>query len=160
MPEIYTEAWYAQLKDLINKNADVEKYAPRGKFLVLVTITGDSDSQYLKAGEARDFVIRFEDAKCLDYRQVDAAPPRKGFDFIFELPAPVFEGVAAGLIDLVDAGLKGLIKITGDMRILIRHAQIVNALYEVYAREIETLWPKGKPTSIRDMRATAPRSAS
>ena len=59
----------------------------------------------------------------------------------------MFEGVAAGLIDLIDAGLKGKIKITGDMRILIRHAELVNVLYDVYAREVETIWPKGKPGS-------------
>ena len=72
----------------------------------------------------------FADGKCLEYRQVDIAPPRKDFDYIFELPASVFEGVAAGLIDLIDAGLKGKVKITGDMRILIRHAELVNVLYE------------------------------
>jgi hypothetical protein len=59
----------------------------------------------------------------------------------------VFEGVAAGLIDLVDVGLKGQIKITGDMRILIRHAELVNALYDVCAREVETLWPRAKSAS-------------
>ena len=75
--------------------------------------------------------------------------------YIFELPASVFEGVAAGLIDLIDAGLKGKVKITGDMRILIRHAELVNVLYDVYAREVETTWPKGKPGSAGGMLSTA-----
>ena len=75
------------------------------------------------------------------------APPRKDFEYIFELPASVFEEVAAGQIDLIDAGLKGRIKITGDMRILIRHAELVNEIYDAFAREVETLWPKGKPGS-------------
>ena len=34
---------------------------------------------------------------------------------------------------------------TGDMRILIKHAELVNVVHEVYAREVETSWPKGKP---------------
>ncbi len=72
-------------------------------------------------------------------------PPRKEFDFIFEVPATVFEGVSAATVDPVEAGLKGTIKITGDMRILIRHAELVNVVHEVYAREVETTWPKGKP---------------
>jgi len=57
----------------------------------------------------------------------------------------VFEGVAAGLVDPVGAGLKGTIKITGDMRVLIKHADLVNVLYDVYSREVQTDWPKGRP---------------
>jgi len=33
------------------------------------------------------------------------------------------------------------------MLILIRHAELVNALYRIYAKEVETLWPKGKPVA-------------
>ena len=75
-----------------------------------------------------------------------AVAPRRGhgplphchFDFTFELFA-VFEGVADGLIDLIDAGLKGSVKIIGEMRTLIRHAELVNVIYGVYSREIETI---------------------
>ncbi len=145
MPEIYTNPWYEALKKLLNENPEVDKNAPRGTFHVLAKINGDAASLYMPAGEVRNYVVVFADGKCLEYRQVDIAPPRKDFDFIFELPASVFEGVAAGLIDLIDAGLKGKVKITGDMRVLIRHAELVNVLYDVYAREVETVWPKGKP---------------
>lgn len=151
MPAIYTEAWYETLKDLLNGNPEVEKNAPRGSYRVLAKINGDPRSHYLASGEVRNFVVRFTDGKCLEYRQLDSAPPRKEFDFIFELSASVFEGIAAGLIDLVDAGLRGTIKITGDMRILIRHAELVNAVYHVYAQEVETLWPKGKPESVAEV---------
>src|SRR5208337_4528368 len=147
MPAIYTEQWYEALKQLINQSKDVEKNAPRGSYKVLAEIRGDAGSLYLPPGDDRHFVIRFEEGKCQDYRQVPSLPLRKGFDFVFEMPAPVFEGVAAGLVDLVDAGLKGRIKVTGDMRILIRHAELVNEIYGAFAREVETLWPKGKPGS-------------
>lgn len=56
----------------------------------------------------------------------------------------LIDGMALGAY-LARAGLKGTIKITGDMRILIRHAELVNVVHEVYAREVETTWPKGKP---------------
>jgi hypothetical protein len=151
MPAIYTAEWYEALKDLLNRNPDVEKNAPPGTYNVLAEIIGDTRSPYLAAGERKNFVIKFEAGKCAEYRETAETPPRKGFDFIFEVPAPVFEGVAAGVIDLVDAGLKGLIKITGDMRILIRHAELVNVLYRVYAREVETEWPMGKPASLADV---------
>ena len=147
MPAIYTKEWYEALKELLNHNPAVEKNSPRGRFHVLAVINGDAHSAYLPPGESRNFVVEFVDGKCLEYREEQTAPPRKGFNFIFELPASAFEGIAAGLIDLVDAGLKGTIKIVGDMRILIRHAELVNVIYGVYAREIETLWPKGKPAS-------------
>ncbi len=157
MPDIYTPQWYEALKELLNRNADVERNAPRGRYRVLATITGDPRSLYLKPGDVRHFEVTFTDGKCLEYRQIATPPPRRELDFIFELPAGVFEGVAAGLIDLIDAGLKGLIKITGDMRILIRHAELVNAVYDVYAREVETLWPRGKPASAQEVvGATAP----
>jgi len=146
MPAIYTVQWYEALKELLNRNPEVERNAPDGKYNVFAEIQGDPRSLYLGAGERRLFVIRFEDRKCRDYTEVASPPPRKDFDFIFELPASIFEGVAAGTVDLVEAGLKGKIKITGDMRILIKHAELVNAVYDVYAHEIETSWPKGKPS--------------
>jgi putative sterol carrier protein len=154
MPEIYTNQWYEALKKLLNDNPEVDKNAPRGTFRVLAKIIGDAASLYMHAGEVRNFVVVFADGKCLEYRQVEIAPPRKDFDYIFELPASVFEGVAAGLIDLIDAGLKGKVKISGDMRILIRHAELVNVLYDVYAREVETTWPKGKPGAGADVLST------
>ena len=147
MPAIYSEQWYDALKDLINRSKDVEKNAPRGKYHVLAEIRGDSRSLYLPPDDDRFFVILFEEGNCRSYEQVSVQPPRRGFNFIFELPASVFEGIAAGHIDLIDAGLKGAIKVTGDMRILIRHAELVNALYRIYAKEVETLWPKGKPAA-------------
>jgi len=147
MPAIYSEQWYDALKELINRSKDVEKNAPRGKYNVLAEIRGDSRSLYLPPDDDRFFVILFEEGKCRSYQQGSAQPPRKGFNFIFELPGSVFEGIAAGHIDLIDAGLKGAIKVTGDMRILIRHAELVNALYRIYAKEVETVWPKGKPAA-------------
>jgi putative sterol carrier protein len=145
MPDIYTKNWYDALQDLINRNPDVEKSAPRGLYKMLAEIRGDSASPYVGEGERLYFVVHLDDGKCTQYFELDEAPPRKEFDFIFEFPASVFEGVSAGIVDPIGAGLKGTLKITGDMRILIRHAELVNLLHEVYAREVETSWPKGTP---------------
>ena len=145
MPDIYTTEWYDELKDLLNRNPDLAKSAPSGELKVLGEFHGDGRSPYLSEGERRFFVVHLNDGKCTDYHQVDEPPARKDFDFIFEIPAAVFEEVAAGCADPVEAGLKGTIKITGDMRILIRHADLVNVVREVYAKEVETTWPHGKP---------------
>jgi putative sterol carrier protein len=145
MPAIYTKEWYEELKALLNRNDEVEKNAPRGKIKVLAELRGESQSPYLPDGQRLFFVVDLDDGKCTDYQEVAEPPPRKEFDFIFEVPATVFEGVSAGLVDPIEAGLKGTIKITGDMRILIKHAELVNVVHEVYARDVETTWPKGKP---------------
>ena len=145
MPAIYTKDWYEELKDLLNRNEEVEKNAPRGKYKALAELRGDAASPYLPDGEKLFFIVHLDDGKCTDYFEVAEPPPRKEFDFIFEVAATVFEGVAAGLVDPVEAGLKGTIKITGDMRILIKHAELVNVVNEIYAKEVETTWPKGKP---------------
>ncbi|MDO8616298.1 MAG: SCP2 sterol-binding domain-containing protein [Dehalococcoidia bacterium] len=145
MAAIYTTQWYEELKELLNGNPEVERNAPRGKYRVLAEILGDGSSPYLKEGEQRFFTVDLTDGRCTEYQEVTEAPPRKAFDFIFEVPASIFEGIAAGLVDPVNAGLKGTIKITGDMRILIRHADLVNVLYDIYAREVDTSWPSGRP---------------
>ncbi len=145
MPAIYTKEWYDELKDLLNRNEEVEKNAPRGKYTALAELRGDGQSPYLGDGHRLFFVLHLDDGKCTDYYEVAEPPPRKDCDFIFEVPAAVFEGVAAGTVDPVEAGLKGTIKISGDMRILIKHAELVNVVYEVYSKEVETTWPKGKP---------------
>ena len=145
MPDIYTNAWYDELKDLLNRNPDMEKSAPKGPLKVLGVLFGDGRSLYLGEGQQRLFVVLLDDGKCTEYYEVEEEPPRKEFDFVFEIPAGIFEEVAAGLADPVAAGLKGTIKITGDMRILIKHADLVNVVQEVYQKEVETTWPKGKP---------------
>ena len=62
-------------------------------------LRGERGSPYVAEGKRIYFVIHLEDGKCTDYHETDEAPPRKEFDFIFEFPASVFEGVAAGTVD-------------------------------------------------------------
>jgi putative sterol carrier protein len=147
MPAIYTEAWYSEIQEMLNRNPDVEKNAPRGRFRVLIEVQGDAASAYVDEGQNLWFAAQLDDGKCVEYAEIFEAPPRKDFDFTFEFPASVFEGVAAGKVDPIQAGLKGTIKISGDMRVLIKHADLVNTLHDIYAREVETSWPKGEPTA-------------
>lgn len=145
MAEIYTTRWYDELQALINRNPEIAQNAPRGLYKVLAEIRGDGLSPYVKEGEQLFFVVHLDDGRCTRYFEAAEPPPRKDFDFIFDIPASAFEGVAAGVVDPVQAGLKGTIKITGDMRVLIRHADLVNVLHGVYSREVETVWPRGRP---------------
>src|SRR4030067_1940909 len=97
MPDIYTIEWYDALRELLNCNPDMAKSAPKGPMKVLGQLSGGGRSPYLSEGEQRFFVVHLNDGKCTDYYQVDQPPPPKEFDFIFEIPAVVFEEVAAGM---------------------------------------------------------------
>jgi putative sterol carrier protein len=145
MPTIYTKEWYDSLKDILNRSDSVTKNAPPGLWKILGEVRGDDTSPYLKTGEFRRFAVYLQDGKCTEYTELDQAPPRKDFDFILELPAALFEAVVASQADPVQAGLKGDIKITGDIRMLIQNAELVNVLAEIYAQSVETDWPQGQP---------------
>jgi putative sterol carrier protein len=145
MPEIYTAAWYDSLKDILNRTEQVIEKAPPGHLRVLAEIKGDEASPYLAAGEVKRFTLDFDHGRCTEYRELTEAPSRRDFDFTLELTASLFEGIVASQADPVKAGLKGDIRIIGDMRILIQHADLVNVLREIYVQEVETTWPKGKP---------------
>ena len=145
MPDIYTPAWYDSLKDILNRSDEVVKRAPSGHWRVLAEIRGDGTSPYLELGDTKRFVLDFEDGRCTEYRELSEPPVRRDFDFTMGLPATLFEGIVANEVDPVKAGLRGEIRIVGDMRILIQHAELVNTLRDIYARDVETTWPKGKP---------------
>jgi len=159
MSAIYTQPWYESLKEILNGSDDVTKNAPRGVWHVLAEIRGDGVSPYMSPAEHKRFAIVLNDGKCDSYEELAEAPPRKDFEFILELPASLFERVVANLADPVEAGLKGAIKITGDMRVLIQNAELVNVLSEIYQREVETEWPKGKPPYAGEPLAAPPRAA-
>ena len=145
MADIYSQQWYESLKAILNRSDQVTKNAPGGVWHVLAEIKGDGVSPYLEHGAVKRFAIALEDGRCTSYRELDDPPPRKDFEFILELPASLFENVVANLADPVEAGLRGAVKITGDMRVLIKNAELVNVLSEIYQREVETGWPQGKP---------------
>ena len=145
MAAIYTPEWYDSLQEILNRSDDVTKSAPRGVWHVLAEIRSDGVSPYLSPDEIKRFAIVLNDGKCDSYEELPEQPPRKDFEFILELPGSLFERVVANQADPVEAGLKGAIKITGDMRVLIQNAELVNVLSEIYQREVQTEWPKGKP---------------
>ena len=158
MSAIYTQSWYESLKEILNRSDDVTKSVPRGLWHVLAEIRGDGVSPYIAQAEQKRFAIVLNDGKCDSYEELSEAPPRKDFEFILQLPASLFERIVANLADPVEAGLKGAVKITGDMRVLIQNAELVNVLSEIYQREVETEWPKGKPPYPGEP-ATTPHAA-
>ena len=145
MPAIYTRPWYDNMKEILNRSDEVTKNAPRGVWHVLAEIRGDGVSPYMAADEVKRFAIVLNDGKCDSYEELTEAPPRKDCEFILELPAALFEQIVVNQTDPVESGLKGAIKIIGDMRVMIQNAELVNVLSDIYQREVETEWPKGMP---------------
>lgn len=153
MPEIYTTPWYESMKEILNRSDDVTKNAPRGVWHILAEIRGDGVSPYIASDEIKRFAIVLDDGKCKSYEELLEPPPRKDFEFILEMPAALFERIVANQADPVAAGLKGDVKIVGDMRVMIQNAELVLTLSEIFQREADTTWPAGAPPYAKEASA-------
>ena len=145
MAEIYTTQWYDNLKDLLNSSESIAAQAPADKWRVSLELMGDGQSPYIPAGQGKYFLALFDKGKCQQYEELAQPMDGKDLDFRLTGPAAVFEEIAAGQRDFIEAGLRGTIKIRGDMRVFMQNAELVRAVAELYSEQIDTQWPKGKP---------------
>lgn len=151
MADIYTPAWYDEVRDTINNRVATMKGALEGGFTIAVDIQGDGVSPYFPADGARHFLVRIDDGHCEWYREVDSSEAGTHdhgdveLDYRFIGPALVFDEIAAGLLDPIDAALGGQVKVRGDMRFLMRQAEHVQVLLEAYTNGVDTDWPLGRP---------------
>jgi hypothetical protein len=145
MADIYTEDWYLEVRDAMNARVETMKELPPGDIQVKVEIFGDGVSPYIPHGTERHFLIRIEDGRCAWYREVEGDDPSVKLDYRFRGAARVFDEIAAGLEDPVNAALRGTVKVRGDMRFLMRQAPQVKVLLEAYSTGVQTSWPLGRP---------------
>lgn len=145
MPDVYTPEWYDSVKEAINASVATLKDVPSDSFTIAVEIEGDGSSPYVAEGDVLRFLIRLEGGLCAWYRQLDEDDPSEKLDYRFTGPATAFDSIAAAQADPIDAALSGTIKVRGDMRFLMRQAQMVQVLLEAYSKGVETTWPAGKP---------------
>lgn len=150
MPDIYTSDWYEAVREAINTRIVNVKDVPESAFTCRIEIVGDATSPYTGPGDERHFLVQIENGQCAWYREVATDDDGVELDYRFRGPATVFDEVAAGLADPIDAALQGSIKVRGDMRFLMRQAELVNVLLEAYATDVETLWPRGVPPYVAD----------
>ena len=143
MADIYTEAWFALVRDAINERVAALRDVPTGSWLVAVDIVGDGVSPYVADGTERHFLVQIEDGRCAWYREGEPAEEEE-LSYRFRGPAAAFDEVAAALLDPIDAALRGVVRVRGDMRFLLRQADHVKALLEAYAT-VDTTWPLGCP---------------
>lgn len=145
MGDIYTPDWYDEVRDAMNDRVATLDGLPSGILSIKVEICGDGLSPYIDEGAERHFLVRLEDGHCAWYREVEGDDPTVKLDYRFRGPATVFDEIAAGLQDPIDAALHGTVKVRGDMRFLMRQAEHVGALLDAYAHGVQTTWPLGRP---------------
>jgi putative sterol carrier protein len=148
MPDVYTDTWYGAVVEAINRRVATIHNAPPETLHVAVDIEGDGLSPYVSEGGARHFLIRISGGQCEWYREVQESAqstPDCRLDYRFVGPAATFDAIIASLIDPIDAALSGAVRVRGDMRFLMRQAELVQVLLEAYTHDVDTTWPKGAP---------------
>lgn len=145
MSIIYSEAWYDDMKNLINGSDQFAAQAPRERLAMTLEVIGDGASPYVPNGDALHFLIALEKGRVIEFSPLAERHDGKGLDFRFTAPAALWENIAAGLADPITVGLRGGIKIRGDMRFLMKNADAVKVLVDLYGNQITTDWPAGKP---------------
>jgi hypothetical protein len=145
MAEIYSKEWYENLKALANSREDITARAPQRQWRICVEVMGDGKSPYVPVGRAKYFYVLFDKGKCQEYDELAETMDGKNLDFRFTGSASVFEEIAAAQRDFIEAGLRGDIKIRGDMRVFMQNAELVKIMAELYSQMIDTEWPRGRP---------------
>ncbi len=145
MSVIYSEPWYEDMKALINGSADLRERAPADRIVLSLEVEGDGKSPYVPEDGAYYFLLEIEGGRVEVFRPLPERFSGKGLSFRFSAPASIWESVAAGQTDPITAGLRGAIKVRGDMRFLMENADAVKLLIDLYGSQVDTEWPKGKP---------------
>ncbi len=145
MSIIYSEAWYEDMKDLINGSDEFVAQAPRTRVAMTLEVIGDGVSPYVPEGSALYFLIVLEEGRVAGFTSLPERHAGTGLDFRFTAPAALWENIAADLADPIAAGLRGGIKIRGDMRFLMKNADAVKILVDLYGSQGTTEWPHGAP---------------
>ncbi len=145
MAVIYSDAWYEDMKGLINGCAPFLERAPRERVVMTIEVIGDAASPYVGAGSAIHFLVVLDGGRVVEYRPLASRHDGAGLGFRFTADASVWESIAAGHLDPITAGMRGRIRIRGDMRFLMKNADAVKELVDVYGRQGRTEWPRGRP---------------
>jgi hypothetical protein len=148
MADVYTEAWFGAVRGAINVKVASLRDVPTDSILIAIDIVGDGVSPYVERDTERHFLVQIDDGQCSWYRE-GVPDESQELNFRFLGPATAFDEIAAGLLDPIDAALKGTIRVRGDMRFLMRQADHVKVLLDAY-RAIETTWPMGGPPYLRE----------
>jgi hypothetical protein len=145
MSAIYSDGWYEDMKALINGSEKLGTMAPKTRIVFTLEVMGDGASPYVPKEGGLYFLLAIENGKVMEFRPLSERHDGKGLNFRFTAPASIWEGVAAGQKDPITSGLRGEIKVRGDMRFLMQNADAVKLAIDLYANQVSTEWPLGRP---------------
>jgi hypothetical protein len=145
MPAVYSDDWYEELKQMIHGSDEFAAKAPAGRMVMTLEIDGDGKSPYVSSDGALYYMLVLDEGKVTELHALEDKHDGTGLSFRFTAPATVWEEIAAGLLDPITAGLRGKIRVRGDMRFLMQNADAVKILVDLYAAQVETDWPLGRP---------------
>ncbi len=145
MSVIYSDAWYEDMKKLINGSNELSQVAPKTRIALSLEVLSDGVSPYVPKVGGLYFLLVIDNGKVAEFRPLPGRHDGKGLNFRFTAPASVWEGVAAGQKDPITCGLRGEIKVRGDMRFLMENADAVKLAIDLYANQVNTEWPLGRP---------------
>ena len=109
MAYIYTDEWFGYVRDAINAKVATLRHLPPDTLLIAVDIVGDGVSPYVTEGAERHFLVQIDGGRCGWYREGEAGESDQ-LNYRFRGPAAVFDEIAAGLVDPIDAALKGAVR--------------------------------------------------
>ncbi len=66
MSVIYSQAWYADLKRMINESSKFAKKAPKDTMAMAHEVEGDSESPYVKEADAKHYLLVLDGEKVVD----------------------------------------------------------------------------------------------
>jgi hypothetical protein len=133
------------MKQLINGSDKLGKMAPSTRIVFTLEVMGDGASPYVPKKDGLYFLLTIESGRVMEFRPLSQRHDGKGLNFRFTAPAAIWEGVAAGQKDPITSGLRGEIKVRGDMRFLMENADAVKLAIDLYANQVNTEWPLGRP---------------
>lgn len=145
MAAIYSDGWYEEMTHLINGSEELGRKAPRARIVFTLEVLGDDTSPYVQRDAALYFLLAIENGKVTEFKPLAARHDGKGLNFRFTAPATLWEQIAAGQTDPITAGLRGEIKVRGDMRFLMENADAVKLAVDLYGHQVDTDWPRGRP---------------
>ncbi len=120
MLKIFSDEWFEKFMENINNNENYKNYAHDWEGDIILFIVGDQISDSLRAGLNKIVRLKLYHGKCISLEFLKKIPEIKDL-YVLEGKANVWENILSGKTDIITAILKGEIKVTGNMKNLIKY---------------------------------------
>ncbi len=125
--KIFSDDWFRKFVVRINSNTKYREAAKDWEDDLILFIKGDRDSENLRSGINKVVLLSLYHGECKDLEFIDRVPDRfRGY--VIEANASTWEKILNGKADIITAILAGTVKVTGDMKKLIRYMKAATEL--------------------------------